>query len=146
MNKEARSPWMGNKNQSSTMQPCSTCSRNHVDSQQSYRINMNRREWVIEHKASMNWGREKMVVILQTFWNAFSWMKMHEFRLIFHWILFLRVQLTIVHRWNIIVMKTWSTTTFLTEMRIGQHDCRHLQHMSSCHLAYRDQELACSVQ
>ena len=31
-----------------------------------------------------------------TFSNAFSWMKMHEFRLIFHWSLFLRFELTIL--------------------------------------------------
>ena len=34
-----------------------------------------------------------------TFWSAFSWMKMFEFRLKFHWILFLRVQLTIFQHW-----------------------------------------------
>ena len=34
-----------------------------------------------------------------TFSNAFSWMKMYEFRLKFHWSLFLRVQLTISHHW-----------------------------------------------
>ena len=31
--------------------------------------------------------------------NAFSWMKMSEFRLRFHWSLFLRVQLTIIQHW-----------------------------------------------
>ena len=31
--------------------------------------------------------------------NAFSWMKMHKFRLIFHWNLFPRVQLTIFQHW-----------------------------------------------
>ena len=31
--------------------------------------------------------------------NAFSWMKMLEFRLRFHWSLFLRVQLTIIQHW-----------------------------------------------
>ena len=39
-----------------------------------------------------HWGRDKMDAIFQTtFLNAFSWMKMYEFR--FHWSLFLRVQL-----------------------------------------------------
>ena len=43
-----------------------------------------------------HWGRDKMDAISQTtFWSAFSWMKMFEFRLKFHWSLFLRVQLTI---------------------------------------------------
>ena len=34
-----------------------------------------------------------------TFSNAFSWMKIYEFRLRFHWNLFLRVQLTIFQHW-----------------------------------------------
>ena len=34
-----------------------------------------------------------------TFSNVFSWMKMYEFRLKFHWTLFLRVQLTISQHW-----------------------------------------------
>ena len=46
------------------------------------------------------WGRDKMDAISQTtFWSAFSWMKMFEFRLKFHWSLFLRVQLTIFRHW-----------------------------------------------
>ena len=43
-----------------------------------------------------HWGRDKMDAIFQTtFSNGFSWMKMYEFRLTFHWSLFLGVQLTI---------------------------------------------------
>ena len=34
-----------------------------------------------------------------TFSNAFSWMKMHKFRLRFHWSLFLRFKLTIFQHW-----------------------------------------------
>ena len=46
------------------------------------------------------WGRDKMAAIFQTtFSNAFSWIKIYEFRLKFHWILFLRVQLTILQHW-----------------------------------------------
>ena len=45
-----------------------------------------------------HWGRDKMDAISQTtFSNAFSWMKMYQFRSKFHWSLFLRVQLTIFH-------------------------------------------------
>ena len=45
-----------------------------------------------------HWGRDKMVVIFQTtFSNAFSWMKMNEFRLRFHLNLFPRVKLIIFH-------------------------------------------------
>ena len=43
-----------------------------------------------------HWGRDKMDAISQTtFSNAFSWMKMCEICLRFHWSLFLRFELTI---------------------------------------------------
>ena len=41
----------------------------------------------------------QMAAISQTFSNAFSWMKIFEFRFKFHWSLFLRVQLTNSHHW-----------------------------------------------
>ena len=44
--------------------------------------------------------RDKMDAIMQTpFSSAFPWMKMFEFRLKFHWSLFLRIQLTIFQHW-----------------------------------------------
>ena len=44
--------------------------------------------------------RGKIAAIVQTtFWNAFPWMKMYEFRLKFHWTLFQRFQLTISQHW-----------------------------------------------
>ena len=47
-----------------------------------------------------NWGWDKMAAIFQTTCsNTLSWMKMYEFRLKFHWSLFLRVQLTIFQYW-----------------------------------------------
>ena len=47
-----------------------------------------------------HWGRDKMDAISQTkFSNAFSWMKMFEYRLKYHWNLCLRVQLTIFQHW-----------------------------------------------
>ena len=47
-----------------------------------------------------HWGWDKMDAISQTtFSNAFSWMKMFEFQLKFHWSLFLGVQLTIFQHW-----------------------------------------------
>ena len=47
-----------------------------------------------------HWGRDKMDASSQTtFSNAFSWMKMHEFRLRFHWSSFLRFELTIFQHW-----------------------------------------------
>ena len=47
-----------------------------------------------------HWDRDTMAAIFQTtFWNAFSWMKIYEFRLKFHWSLFLGAQLTIYQHW-----------------------------------------------
>ena len=47
-----------------------------------------------------HWGRDEISAILQTtFSNAFSWITRFEFRLIFHWNLFLMVQLTITRDW-----------------------------------------------
>ena len=47
-----------------------------------------------------HWGWDKIDAISQTtFSNAFSWMKMLELRLKFHWSLFPRVQLTICQHW-----------------------------------------------
>ena len=49
---------------------------------------------------STHWSRNEMDAISQTtFWSAFSWMKMFEFRIRFHWSLFLRVQLMIIQHW-----------------------------------------------
>ena len=47
-----------------------------------------------------HWGCNKMAAIFQTtFWDEFSWMKIHEFWLIFHWNLFPGSQLTIFQHW-----------------------------------------------
>ena len=43
--------------------------------------------------------RQMDAISQMTFLNAFSWMKMHEFRLIFHWSLFLWFELTIFQHW-----------------------------------------------
>ena len=52
------------------------------------------------HTRLTHWGRDKMDAILQTtFSNALSWMKMYEFRLGFHWSLFLTFELTIFQHW-----------------------------------------------
>ena len=46
------------------------------------------------------WGQDKTDATSQkTFSSAFSWMKMFEFWLKFHWSLFLRAQLTIFQHW-----------------------------------------------
>ena len=47
-----------------------------------------------------HWGGDKMSALFKTtFWNAVSWMKMYEFRLRFHWWLFLCLWLTIFRYW-----------------------------------------------
>ena len=67
-----------------------------------YALKMNRntgRDWFIYDL--IYWGREKMDAISQTiFPNAFSWMKMYEFRLNCPWSLFLMVQLKIFQHWS----------------------------------------------
>ena len=51
--------------------------------------------WSLTH-----WGRDKMEAISQTtLSNPFSWMKIFEFWLKFHWSLFLRFQLTVFQHW-----------------------------------------------
>ena len=56
-------------------------------------------KWCENHSLT-HWGRDKMDAIFQmTVSNGFSWMKMYEFRLKFHWSLFPRVQLTIFQHW-----------------------------------------------
>ena len=60
-------------------------------------------DWRVQYfssKSLTHWGRDKMDAISQTtFLIWFPWMKMFEFRLKFHWCLFLRVQLTIFQHW-----------------------------------------------
>ena len=52
------------------------------------------------HSCLTHWGRDKMDAISQTtFSNPFSWMKMYEFWLRFHWSSFPRVQLTKIQHW-----------------------------------------------
>ena len=47
-----------------------------------------------------HWGQDKVAVIFQTtFSNEFSWMKMYQFRLRFHWSLLPRVKSTRFHPW-----------------------------------------------
>ena len=43
--------------------------------------------------------RQNCRISQTTFSNAFSWMKMYEFRLRFHWTLFLRFESTIFQHW-----------------------------------------------
>ena len=67
-----------------------------------------------------HWGRDKMAIIFQTtFSNAFSLMKMDEFRLRFHQSLFPRFQLTIFQHW----FRQWlgavqATSHYLNQWRL----------------------------
>ena len=61
---------------------------------------------ILEHQKNwhsfwlIHWDRDKMTAIfLPTFWKAFSWIKMLELRLTFHWILFLMIHLIISQYW-----------------------------------------------
>ena len=57
-----------------------------------------RDKWKGDHLT--HWGRDKIDAILQTtFSNTISWMKMFEFRLKFHWSLFLKVPLILFQHW-----------------------------------------------
>ena len=59
-----------------------------------------------------------MAAISQTtFSRTFSWMKMYEFRLRFHWSLFLRVQLTISQHW----FRLWLTAVQATSHYLKQY-------------------------
>ena len=52
----------------------------------------------VSHYILTHWGRDKMDAFSQTT-NAFSWTKIFEFRLKFHWSLFIRVRSTIFQHW-----------------------------------------------
>ena len=55
---------------------------------------------LLDLRCLAHWGRDKMDAFSQTtLSNAFSWMKILEFRLKCHWSLFLRVLLTIFQHW-----------------------------------------------
>ena len=87
------------------------------------------------------WGRVKMAVVFQTtFSNAFSWMKMYEFQLKFHWILFPRVQLTIFQHW----FRQWLGAGQATSHYLNQwwlvywciYESLCLNELNGSHLAY----------
>ena len=69
------------------------------------------------HSILTHWGRAKMAAIFQTtFSNAFSWMKMLEFRLKGHWRLFARGQLTIFQLW----FREWLGAVQATSQNLNQ--------------------------
>ena len=52
------------------------------------------------HQQLTHWGQDKMAPILQTtFANEFSWIRMYEFCLRFHWSWFLRFESAIYQHW-----------------------------------------------
>ena len=74
-----------------------------------------------------HWGRDEMAAISQmTVSNAFSWMKMYEFWLKFHWSVFLSDQLTIFQDWFQIMVWHWSGIKPVSEpmmVRLFTHIC-----------------------
>ena len=71
-----------------------------LHSQTTLELTSPRRDMNRPHCLLTHWGRDKMAAIFQTtLSNAFSWIRILEFWLRFHWSLFLRVQLTIFHHW-----------------------------------------------
>ena len=66
-------------------------------------------KWITEHRGLLHdtvmsnlthRGQDEMAANFRsTISNAFSWMRIHKFRLRFHWSLFLSVQLTIFQHW-----------------------------------------------
>ena len=74
-------------------------------------------EYCTFNDALTHWGWYKMDNILQTtFSNVFSSMKIFEFRLTFHWSLFLRFQFTIFQHW----FRYWVGTVQLTRHYLNQ--------------------------
>ena len=64
-----------------------------------------------------HWGRDKMAPIFQmTFSIAFSWMKIYEFWLRFHWSFFFRLKLTIIQHW----FRKWLGTSQVTSHCLSQ--------------------------
>ena len=57
---------------------------------------LNMRYLLLASRSLTHWGRDKMAAISQTtFSNAFSWMKIYQFRLRFHWKFFPREEIYI---------------------------------------------------
>ena len=69
-----------------------------------------------------HWGLDKMDAISQTTLSkAFSWIKMLEIRLIFHWSLFLRVKSTILHYLN-----QWWSVHWRKYVSLGLNELKQL--------------------
>ena len=73
-----------------------------------------------------HWGWDRMAAIFQrAFSNAFSWKKMYHFRLIFHWRLFTRVQLTLFQLW----FRWWYSNGQVTSHYLNQWRPSLLMHI-----------------
>ena len=102
------------------------------------------------HSGLTHWGRDKMAAIFQTtFSNAFPRMKIYEFRLKFHWSLFLRIQIIIVqHRFRSWLGTNQATSHYLNQwwldyrriyVPLGLNELNKIQYMitDSCHIDLR---------
>ena len=89
-----------------------------------------------------HWGHDIMDAISQTtFSSAFSWMKMFEFRLKYHWNLFLRVQLTIFQHW----FRQWLGTDQVTSHYLNQWWLLYQRIYASLGLDKLRNDLCCCV-
>ena len=100
-----------------------------------------------------HWGRDKMTAIfLTTFWNAFSWMKICELCLRFHWNVFGRFELTIFHHWfrqllgadqaTSHYLRQWWLAYWRIYASLGLNELRRLPHVW---LPYFCLQCACSL-
>ena len=96
------------------------------------------RVWYIT--PSTHWGRSKMAAIFQTTsLNAFSWMKVYEFRSRFPWSLFPRVQLTISQHWPLsepmlvcLLKHICVTRPHWVSFLLSLYDCVGCHHWDQC--------------
>ena len=80
-----------------------------------------------------HWGQDEMDAISQTtLSSAFSWMKVFEFWLKFHWSLFLRVKLTIssIGSDNGLVLSRWQAIIWTNVGKFTNANMPHLASMS----------------
>ena len=88
--------------------------------------------WCYELSHLTHWGRDKIDAILETtFSNAISWMKMDEFRSIFHRSLFLKVQLSNIP--ELVQIMAWRRTGDkpLSEPMMTQFNDAYMRHSAA---------------
>ena len=75
-----------------------------------------------------HWGRDEIdAILLATLSNAFSWMKMHELCLRFHWGLFIKFKLIIFHYNMVGVVVAMVISTMHEKSCIDSHNARKFE-------------------